>query len=354
MSEWTKRQRVEAVLNGEPADRPPITCYHHFTEAEHGGAKLMADTLLNFQRQYDWDFVKINPRAVFYYEAWGNTYDYEHYNDVVPTRTSNLVHDYKDLDKIAEMSGDEPIWMEQCDTARMLVEGVKGEVPVFGCAFTPIGILLNLCGYRSVGRYRESPREESNLIKLCKEHPAEVHRALKCIANTMAKYCENLRKTGVDGVFYAALGMARTGYFTMEEWEEFCKPYDLIAMEPIADLPNIVHTCGIYGNPERFTDYPCRVIHWAASAPGNPPMKGSSEWLGGKIAMGGCDERPFGQDQAEKIRLLSRKSLADMADQPFLMAPECSVSPKVLDSELRAFRETVENYNVSRIHPRKE
>ena len=153
-----------------------------------------------------------------------------------------------------------------------------------------------------------------------------------------------MRKTGITGVFYAALGMARTGYFTPEEWAEFCKPYDLIAMEPVADLPNMVHTCGIYGNPEWFTEYPCRLIHWAASAPGNPPMKGSSSWLKGKIAMGGCDERPFGNDKADVIDELCKKSILGMKGVPYLMAPECSVSPKVLDSELRAFRESVEKY----------
>ena len=51
MSNWTKNQRMEAVLNGELADRPPITCYHHFTSLEHGGARLMADTFLDFQKQ---------------------------------------------------------------------------------------------------------------------------------------------------------------------------------------------------------------------------------------------------------------------------------------------------------------
>ena len=50
MSNWTKNQRMEAVLNGELADRPPITCYHHFTSLEHGGARLMADTFLDFQK----------------------------------------------------------------------------------------------------------------------------------------------------------------------------------------------------------------------------------------------------------------------------------------------------------------
>ena len=149
---WTKKERVKAVLNGELADRPPVTCYHHFTDLEHGGAQLMADTFLKFQQEYDWDFIKLNPRAVYYYEAWGNTYDYSCYNDVVPTRTSHIIHDWHDLEKIQEMTGEEPIWQEQYETTRLVAEAVHGEVPVFAGAFTPIGILLNLCGYRSVGR----------------------------------------------------------------------------------------------------------------------------------------------------------------------------------------------------------
>ena len=224
------------------------------------------------------------------------------------------------------------------------MEGVGPDVPVFAGAFTPIGILLNLCGYRSIGRYREAPREESSLIRLCLEHPTEVHKALKNIANTMAKYNQRMKEAGVTGVFYAALGMARTGYFTLDEWNEFCKPYDLIAMEPIRDLPNLVHTCGIYGNPERFVDYPCQVIHWAASAPGNPPMQGSSEWLAGKTPMGGCDERPFGLGKSIIIDHMCRKTITEMKNTPFIMAPECSVSPKVQPGELRAFRESVEKY----------
>lgn len=344
MSTWKKKDRVEAVLRGELPDRPPITCYHHFTDLEHSGAKTMAKAFIDFQKEYDWDYVKMNPRAVYYYEAWGNTYDYNNYSDVVPTRTSNVIKSYKDLEVVNEMTGNEPIWTEQYETAKLTVEGVGSDVPVFAGAFTPIGILLNLCGYRSVGRYRESPREESNLIKLCNQYPEEVHKALKNIAYTIAKYNENMRKTGITGVFYAALGMARSGYFTYDEWNTFCKPYDLIAMEPIKDLPNIVHTCGIYGNPERFTDYPCKIIHWAASAPGNPPIAGSTSWLKDKIAMGGCDERPFGNNGLDAIDKYSKESIIAMKNTPFFMAPECSVSPKTTDAEFRAFRETVEKY----------
>ncbi|WP_035316717.1 MULTISPECIES: uroporphyrinogen decarboxylase family protein [Eubacteriales] len=339
---WTKRDRFRAVMNGELADRVPVTAYRHHTEFEHSGPRVMADKLLEFQREYDWDVMKINPRAVYYYEAWGNEYDYDHYNDVVPTRTKTLIHDYRDLEKVSVLPGDQGVFAEQLDMCRMIVQDSGGEVPIIQSAFTPIGILLNLCGMRSVGRYRPSPREESPLIDLCLDHPDEVKRALKNIAETMADYCSKLLTTGIDGVFYACLGMARSGYFTLEEWKEFVEPYDLMVLEALKGSQVIIHTCGIYGNPERFTSWPINMIHWASSAVGCPPIWGSKAWLNGKIAMGGVDERPFGQNKAEEIGRLARTTLQKMQDEPFLLAPDCSVSVHTQDDELRAFRASVE------------
>lgn len=342
MSGWTKQQRLEAVLNGELADRPPISAWRHFSDREHSGAKELADAMLEWQKKYDWDYLKINPRAVYYHEAWGNEYDYDHYNDVVPARVKTLVEKTEDLDKIVVLPGDQGVFAEQLDVVKRVREGVNGEVPVFQSVFTPIGILLNLCGMRSLGRYREAPREDSPLIKLIHQNGEEVHRALKAISITMADYCRHIALAGCDGVFYAALGMARTGYFTLEEWEEFVKPYDLIVLEELRTIKTIVHTCGIYGNPERFADWPVDIIHWASSATGNPSLKNSASWLKGKTAMGGVDERPFGQNKADEITNLARITLRNMRNQPFIMAPDCSISVKSMDSEVKAFRASVE------------
>lgn len=342
---WTKRDRFNAVMNGEQADRVPVTAYRHHTDFEHSGPRVLANKLLEFQREYDWDVMKINPRAVYYYEAWGNEYDYDHYNDVVPTRTKKLVKDYRDLEKIAVLPGDQGVFGEQLEMCKMIVQDCDPDVPIFQSAFTPIGILLNLCGMRSVGRYRPSPREESPLIQLCLEHPEEVKRALKKIAETMADYCAKLTATGIDGVFYACLGMARTDYFTMEEWKEFVEPYDLMVLEALKGTQTIIHTCGIYGNPERFTSWPINMIHWASSATGCPTIWGSKKWLNGKIAMGGVDERPFGENKAQEIASLARNTLQKMQDQPFLLAPDCSVSIHTRDDELKAFRASVEEHS---------
>ena len=87
---------------------------------------------------------------------------------------------------------------------------------------------------------------------------------------------------------------------------------------------------------------PINMIHWASSAVGCPPIWGSKAWLNGKIAMGGVDERPFGQNKAEEIGRLARTTLQKMQNEPFLLAPDCSVSVHTQDDELRAFRASVE------------
>lgn len=59
---WTKKERFEAVLNHELADRPPVSAWRHFTENEHSGADLFVETMLKWQNTYDWDYVKLQPR----------------------------------------------------------------------------------------------------------------------------------------------------------------------------------------------------------------------------------------------------------------------------------------------------
>lgn len=342
MADWTKKQRLEAVLKGEMSDRPPISAWRHFTDFEHSGPQALADAMVDFQKKYDWDIVKINPRAVYYHQAWGNEYDFTQYKDVMPTLIKKVVNEKADMEKITELSGTDGVLGEQLEAVKLIFEAMKGEVPVYQTIFTPIGILLNLCGLRSLGRYRESPREESLLIQFIETDKELVHRALDVIAKTIAKYAAGVVKSGADGVFYAALGMARTGYFTREEWEEFVRPYDLMVLEELKPINTIIHTCGIRSNPEWFVDYPVDIIHWAESATGNPTLQGSKEWIKDKTAMGGVDERLFGQDKADEILEKAKTTIRRMADQPLILAPDCSVSIKTLDNELKAFRSSVE------------
>ena len=65
----SKQERVQAVLEGETVDRPPISVWRHFYDRETTSQGLV-ESMLGFQRQYDWDFMKVNPRAQYHVEDW--------------------------------------------------------------------------------------------------------------------------------------------------------------------------------------------------------------------------------------------------------------------------------------------
>lgn len=340
---WTKRDRLNAVLAGEAPDRPPVTAYRHFPGMEYEPADL-ARVMTEFQNTYDWDWMKVNPSAVYYYEAWGNRYDYDNYNaSHVPSKLSWVIHNEGDFERVTELAGDEGAFGRQLESLRLIRRQAGEALPVFQSVFAPIAVLLNLCGDRSPGRYREAPREQCALLRYFLGHRREVHRALRNIANTLASYCALCVEAGADGIFFAEMGLAREGYLTLEEWKEFTEPYDRIVLEGLGGRPSILHTCGIYGNPKRFVDYPINGLHWAESAPGNPPIAGSEAWLGKTAAMGGVDERLFGAGAQAEIAAMARRSVADNRHRPFLLAPECTVDPASTPAELRALREAAED-----------
>ena len=61
-SDMNSLERVTAALTGKPFDRPPISMWRHFYEHEMS-ADGMAQAMLAFQDEFQWDFMKINPRA---------------------------------------------------------------------------------------------------------------------------------------------------------------------------------------------------------------------------------------------------------------------------------------------------
>ena len=64
------KERVRAVLAGEPVDRLPVSVWGHDFLRE-GSAADLANQTVERHRQYDYDFVKINPRWTLFAEPWG-------------------------------------------------------------------------------------------------------------------------------------------------------------------------------------------------------------------------------------------------------------------------------------------
>lgn len=178
-----------------------------------------------------------------------------------------------------------------------------------------------------------------------KKDKEAVHKALEAIALTIGDYAAKVIESGADGLFYAIIGFAREGYLTMDEWKEFVEPYDIMVLKNVNDHMVLLHTCGIFSNPQRFVDYPISSIHWAPSAPGNPQIDDCKKWIKDKTPMGGLDERLFGTGATETIYIKSRETLEKNKSIPFIFTPDCSLSIRTHDEELKVFRKTVEDFS---------
>ena len=116
------RERVLATLRGEEVDRPPISMWRHFFPQETSSEGL-AEAMLGFQRRYDWDFMKVNPRASYHAEDFGLRPVLEPDDwlklEVLDPEQGVLGEHLQALDAISlGLNGDETVTIEGLETIR--------------------------------------------------------------------------------------------------------------------------------------------------------------------------------------------------------------------------------------------
>lgn len=334
---WTKKARFETLLDGKKADRPIVSGWHHFLAHEQTATDL-AEATIRFAKKFDWDWIKINPRATYLAETFGNVYDFGDYEWVFPKQVHAVIQKESDLAKIKQVRvhDSEPL-KEQIEAVRLIREGLV-DTPIIQTLFSPLTILMFLTGHSSYYNQTMYGSETSlNFNKLIEDNPSAVHRALHHIAETMAEYVTELEAVGVDGLFYATTGTAHPKLFDEATFNAFSRPYDEIVLEAVKKGKTILHTCGPYADPKRFNDYPVSGISWDTKAEGNPEVDVSLK----KTKVAGVDHQLFEKD-IETIQAQSKKALHEVKDEPFLLVPNCAVSVNASDEALFALRNSVE------------
>lgn len=340
----TKIERLEAVLNGKVADHVPVSAWRHFIEDEHSGAERWAESMIKFQKKYNWDFIKLQPRASLFCEAWGQEYSYDDYNGNVVAPCTKHLFNYdtlaNDLSKITFLENS-PVFDDALHGVKLVIEAMP-DTPVFQTIFCPGAIFEMFFGALPSGRYRETSRT-GGIVEAISKYPEETAKAMQNITDSLIVYVKKLKEIGTYGIFYSSAALARSGYLTIPEWENYVKKYDLQIIEAMKPMKVMLHTCGINANPEHFADYPIDILHWADSANGNPKLNTASNWLPNAIPAGGCDERIFGKDNKEAVNNLTKITLDKMGNKPFILCPDCSLSIKSTNEELIALKNSVNN-----------
>src|SRR3979411_1235172 len=155
------RARVEASLAMGVADRPPVGAWGH-TYKEEWNPRALASITVERARRFGWDFVKFQPRASSFAEAFGSVYKPAGHRLKGPVLVSAAVPDLDSWRNVELTNPKAPA--DQVEAIGMGSRERCAGVPVIQTVFSPITVGVYLVG-KSPARVRRELRQNPELVR---------------------------------------------------------------------------------------------------------------------------------------------------------------------------------------------
>jgi uroporphyrinogen decarboxylase len=320
----TGRERVKAAIAMGVADRPPVGAWGH-TYREEWSPESLAAITVEKARQFGWDFVKFQPRASSFAEAFGSVYKPAGHRLKGPVLVSPAVPDVESWRSVRLVNP--KVFDDQVRAIAMVARELGPDVPVIQTVFSPI----------TVGGYLVG-KSQSRVVRELRKHPELVRPALERIADALVDFSRRSVEAGAAGIFYAISGYAGRGVMPESVYRELVLPYDVNVLSrlPREAWFNVVHLCGSNLNFELAREMPAQVVSWSIHNQGNPSLAEGRK-LSGRAVMGGLGQRAsllYGPPT--EVEAEARRAVAETGGRGLLLAPGCSVPPRAKDINLAA------------------
>jgi uroporphyrinogen decarboxylase len=247
MKTMSKRERLEATMAGEPVDRLAVALWRHWPGDDQRAADLARSTL-DFQRTFDFDFIKVTPSSNYCLAGWKAESRWVGNQEGTREWGQRVIQRAEDWTRLEVQDPTSGLLGEVRQALASIGKEVGGEVPFIQTIFNPLSQARNLAGER--------------LLSDLRQHPEALKSGLETITETIVRFIDVIRDTGIAGIFLA-LQHATYDLLTEEEYREFGRPYDLRILEAAQESWfNLLH---LHGNNVMFdlvADYPAQAINW--------------------------------------------------------------------------------------------
>jgi uroporphyrinogen decarboxylase len=299
---------VEAALAMGIADRPPVGAWGH-TYREEWSPQALAAVTVRRARQFGWDFVKFQPRASSFAEAFGSVYKPAGHPFKGPVLMSAAVPDLDSWGKVELLN--RKALDDQVESIGLVARELGSDVPVIQTVFSPITVGGYLVG-------KSSARDR--------------------IAETLVDFSRRSVKAGAAGIFYAISGYTSKDAMSESAYRQTLLPYDIGVLQQMPGEAwfNVVHLCGSNLNFGLARDFPAQAISWSVHNQGNPSLAEGKKLSGGPV-MGGLGQRAsllYGPPP--EVEAEARRAVSETGGRGLLLAPGCSVPPRAKDVNLAA------------------
>jgi uroporphyrinogen decarboxylase len=244
----THRQRIENCLSGDLPDRTPTALWRHFPVDDQTPGGL-AQAILEFQKLYDFDLVKVTPSSSYCLKEWGVEDEWRGNPEGTRQYTRKVIHSPEDWLHLPVLDPYKGSLGDQLSCLKIIIDELGLNVPVLQTIFSPLAQAKNLVG------------GETLLVHL-RQFPDAVTAGLEKIAETTRRFIEAANKTGISGIFYA-VQHANYHLLSEDEYIRFGRKLDLDILESVHEKwLNMLHLHGENIMFKIFTDYPVEVINW--------------------------------------------------------------------------------------------
>ena len=334
--QMTHRERVQAALRGDDVDRPPISMWRHFYQEETSPERL-TEALVGFQSRFDWDFMKVNPRASYHAEDWGVKVRYG--GSGAPQTVETPIQRPEDWLSLEPLQPDQGVLGEHLRLLELIASGLQGQVPFLMTVFTPLSIASRL-----------APSEEVFAQHL-REHGERVKYGLEVVTETFVRFSRACLERGASGLFYATTSWATTEVLTEEEYGSFGRPYDLrlLSALPAAEF-HLLHVCRDRNVLHALADYPVHAFNWDVRGRGNPSLAEGKTIVGEKAVVGGLEHgRGLMGAVPEELGAEVRGLQVAMGRRGWMLGTGCTFPPEAPEASIRAMRQAVDSDEESEV-----
>jgi uroporphyrinogen decarboxylase len=323
----TKRERLEAAIRGEASDRPPVALWRHFPGDDQDPGELAASTV-NFQRQYDFDFVKVTPASSFCVRDWGAEDRWMGNEEGTREYTRRPVVRPEDWRALPPLDPERGALGAQLRCLELIHEALGDETPFIQTIFNPLTQAKNLAGQRV-------------MLAHLRQEPNVVRAGLEVIADTTVRFIEAARQRGIAGIFMASQH-ASYELLSEAEYREFGVRFDRRLLEAADGLwLNVVHLHGERVMFDAVADYPADVVNWHDRE--TPPTLGEGQARVRGAVLGGLRQwETMLRGSPADVRREAIDAFRQTGGRRFILGTGCVTPITAPWDNLRAARAVVE------------
>lgn len=321
------RERIQAALRGEPTDHIPVALWRHFPGDDLQPEKLAAK-VVEFQQQYDFDFVKVTPASGYPSEMYGATFRVPDAGSMrlregTRERVTRPVMTLDDWNNITPLDETNEVFRREIQAMQLIRQQLGDDVHILQTIFSPMYAAWNLAGDRAFVDMRE--------------HPEMFRQVLSVLAETTTRFAVASLRAGADAIFFATQ-MATAQYLTVDEHRRFVEPFDRQVLNAIRAAKTDFIFLHIHGLDIFFDDlmrYPVDVINWHDRRTA-PSLKEARAKFSGALA-GGIDEwGVLAAQSAADVRAQAEDAIQQTNGRGFILAAGCVIPVDTPPDNIRA------------------